>query len=368
MPDGEHSLEGAASLLLHQLISESRLVDVKTPRLRETDRRSVSGEPGVIQAMSDLERAKAGDERAFAALVDPFRRELQLHCYRLLGSAQDAEDLVQETLLAAWRGLGGFEERASLRSWLYRIATNRSLNAIRERTRRPTTENAMNPSRTGRAPEPSWLEPYPDSALPDPAPGPEARYEQREAIQLSFIVALQQLPAKQRAALVLRDVLGFHTDEAASILETTPQSVKAGLQRARATLDSYAVERENAPLPESPAERDLLATFSDAIEAGDTTRVLTLLSSDARVTMPPQPGELIGHEAIGVYLDRTAEVRGAPLHVRPTRANGQPAFGCYLRSQPWGMIVLTLSGGEVDEITLFADPALLVRFGLPERI
>ena len=167
----------------------------------------------------DLERAKGGDERAFATLVEPFRRELQLHCYRLLGSVQDAEDLVQETLLAAWRGLDGFEERASLRSWLYRIATNRSLNAIRERGRRPATENTMRPSRTRRAAEPSWLEPYADSALPDPAPGPEARYEQREAIQLSFIVALQQLPAKQRAALVLRDVLGFHTDEAASILE-----------------------------------------------------------------------------------------------------------------------------------------------------
>ncbi len=199
----------------------------------------------------DLERAKGGDERAFASLVEPFRRELQLHCYRLLGSVQDAEDLVQETLLAAWRGLNGFEERASLRSWLYRIATNRSLNAIRERGRRPATENTMRPSRTRRAVEPSWLEPYADSALPDPAPGPEARYEQREAIQLSFIVALQQLPAKQRAALVLRDVLGFHTDEAASILETTPQSVKAALQRARATLDSYTVERQQAPLPAS---------------------------------------------------------------------------------------------------------------------
>ena len=316
----------------------------------------------------DLERAKGGDERAFETLVEPFRRELRLHCYRLLGSVQDAEDLVQETLLAAWRGLDGFEERASLRSWLYRIATNRSLNAIRERGRRPATENTMRPSRTRRAVEPSWLEPYADSALPDPAPGPEARYEQREAIQLSFIVALQQLPAKQRAALVLRDVLGFHTDEAASILETTPQSVKAALQRARATLDSYTPEREQAPLPDSPAERSLLAVFSDAFEAGDTARLLTLLSSDARVTMPPQPGELIGHEAIGVYLDRGADVRGAPLQVRPTRANGQPAFGCYLRSRPWGMIVLTLSGDKVDEITFFADPALPGRFGLPEYI
>jgi RNA polymerase sigma-70 factor (TIGR02960 family) len=329
--------------------------------------RSVSDGPGVIDAMSvDLERAREGDERAFATLVEPFRRELQLHCYRLLGSVQDAEDLVQETLLAAWRGLDGFEERASLRSWLYRIATNRSLNAIRGR--RPPTENTMRPSKTRRAVEHSWLEPYADSALPDPTPGPEARYEQREAIQLSFIVALQQLPAKQRAALVLRDVLGFHTDEAASILETTPQSVKAALQRARGTLDSYTLQREQAPLPDSPTERSLLATFSDAFEAGDTTRLLTLLSSDARVAMPPQPGELIGHAAIGAYLDHTADVRGAPLQVRPTRANGQPAFGCYLRSRPWGVIVLTLSGSQVDEITFFADPALPGRFGLPEHI
>jgi RNA polymerase sigma-70 factor (ECF subfamily) len=167
---------------------------------------------------------------------------------------------------------------------------------------------------------------------------------------------------------VLRDVLGFHTDEAASILETTPQSVKAALQRARATLDSYTLEREQAPLPDSPAERNLLATFSDAFEAGDTARLLTLLSSNARVTMPPQPGELIGHEAIGVYLDHTAEARGAPLKVFPTRANGQPAFACYLRTRPWGMIVLTLSGAKVDEITLFADAELPARFGLPKHL
>jgi RNA polymerase sigma-70 factor (TIGR02960 family) len=317
---------------------------------------------------ADLEQARGGDERAFASLVEPFRRELQLHCYRLLGSVQDAEDLVQETLLAAWRGLDHFEERASLRSWLYRIATNRSLNAIRARGRRPATEDTMRPSGTRRAIDPIWLEPYPDSALPDPAPGPEARYEQREAIQLSFIVALQQLPAKQRAALVLRDVLGFRTDEAASILETTPQSIKAALQRARVTLDTYTVEREQAPLPDSPTERNLLANFSDAVETGDTARLLTLLGPDARVTMPPTPGELIGHEAIGRYLDRTAEARGAPLKVRPTRANGQPALSCYLRSEPWGMMVLTLSGSKVDEITLFTDPALPGRFGLPEHI
>ena len=322
---------------------------------------------------STLSLARTGDEDAFRELTDPYRRELHLHCYRILGSVQDAEDMVQETLVATWRGLERYEERDSLRAWLYRIATNRCLNALRDRGRRPREAPGLpfevpEPTRRG---EQLSLEPYPDELLEGTAEtslGPEARYETKEAVTLAFVATLQHLAPRQRAVLVLRDVLGFHTDEAASILETTPQSVKAALQRARATLDSYTVERQQAPLPDSPTERNLLATFSDAVEAGDTARLLTLLSSDARVTMPPQPGELIGHEAIRVYLDHGAGVRGAPLQVRPTRANGQPAFGYYLRSQPRGMMVLTLSGSKVDEITFFADPALPGRFGLPEHI
>src|SRR6476659_6026818 len=189
-----------------------------------------------------IERARTGDERAFAALVEPHRRELQLHCYRMLGSLQDSEDLVQETLLAAWRGLDGFEERASLRAWLYRIATNRCLNALRERGRRPVVEDLpMAPAPT-RYVEPSWLEPYPDTALPDLAPGPEARYEQREATQLAFVAGLQQLPEAQRAALVLRDVLGFSSEEVAAMLDVTPQSVKSALQRARAAVTERVPE------------------------------------------------------------------------------------------------------------------------------
>ena len=227
-----------------------------------------------------IERARTGDERAFAALVEPHRRELQLHCYRMLGSLQDAEDLVQETLLAAWRGLGGFEQRASLRAWLYRIATNRCLNALRERGRRPAVEDTLMAPPPTRYVEPSWLEPYPDSALPDLAPGPEARYEQREATQLAFVAGLQQLPERQRAALVLRDVLGFRTEEVAAMLDVTPQSVKGALQRARATLDERVPDLERAPLPDSPAERELVARFSDAFEAGDTARVVALLTDD----------------------------------------------------------------------------------------
>ena len=324
----------------------------------------------------DLERARGGDERAFASLVEPFRRELQLHCYRLLGSVQDAEDLVQETLIAAWRGLNGFEERASLRSWLYRIATNRSLNAIRERGRRPATENIMRPSRTRRAVEPSWLEPYADSALPDPAPGPEARYEQREAIQLSFIVALQQLPAKQRAALVLRDVLGFHADEVAEMLDTTEASVKGALQRARAALRARlpAADREPAPRPNSARERELVGRFADAVQSGDVDAIVALLTDDALLTMPPQPLEYEGHDAIAAFLRDRAELRGAPLRVVPTRANTQPAFGCYLPdaraaiARPYGLLVLTLEGDAIAAITWFADTGVFRHFGLPRTL
>jgi RNA polymerase sigma-70 factor (TIGR02960 family) len=314
-----------------------------------------------------IEQAKTGDERAFAALVEPHRRELQLHCYRMLGSLQDAEDLVQETLLAAWRGLGGFEQRASLRAWLYRIATNRCLNAIRERGRRPAAEVTLMAPST-RHVEPIWLEPYPDSALPDLAPGPEARYEQREATQLAFVAGLQLLPEAQRAVLVLRDVLGFRTEEAAAMLDVTPQSVKGALQRARATLDERVPTLEHAPLPDSPAERELVARFSDAFEAGDTARVVALLTDQARLTMPPLPLEYIGRTAIAAFLDHRAEVRGAPLELRATRANGQPAFACYLHSRAWGMLVLALSGEQIAGITAFSDPSLISRFGLPRQI
>jgi RNA polymerase sigma-70 factor (ECF subfamily) len=315
-----------------------------------------------------IQRAKAGDERAFAALVEPYRRELQLHCYRMLGSLQDAEDLVQETLLAAWRGLGGFEERASLRAWLYRIATNRCLNALRERGRRPALEETLLAPQPTRYVEPTWLEPYPDSAMPDPAPGPEARYEQREAAQLAFVAGLLRLPERQRATLVLRDVLGFRTEEVAAMLDVTPQSVKGALQRARAALDERVPERERAPLPNSRAERELVALFSDAVEAGDTARMVALLTDEARLTMPPLPLEYTGHAAIAEFLDHRAQIRGAPLELRPTRANGQPAFGCYLHSRAWGMLVLTLSGEQIAEITFFSDPSLVGRFGLPRQI
>jgi RNA polymerase sigma-70 factor (TIGR02960 family) len=315
-----------------------------------------------------IQAAKAGDERAFGELVAPYERELRLHCYRMLGSLQDAEDLVQETLLAAWRGLGGFEERASLRAWLYRIATNRCLNALRDRGRRPAVADLPGATAPTRLIEPVWLDPFPDDALPDPAQGPEARYEQREATQLAFVAGLQHLPGRQRAALVLRDVLGFRTDEVAALLDVTPQSVKGALARARATLEERAPARERAPLPAPGAVRRLVARFSDAVEAGDTAGLVALLTEDARLTMPPLPLEYAGRAAIGAFLDQREVVRGAPLHVRPTCANGHPAFGCYLHGEGCGMLALTLDGEQVAEMTFFFDVALVDRFGLPRRI
>ncbi|MGH2993847.1 MAG: sigma-70 family RNA polymerase sigma factor [Solirubrobacterales bacterium] len=327
-----------------------------------------------------LARARAGDEGAFRELTEPHRRELQLHCYRILGSVQDAEDLVQETLLAAWRGLETFEGRASVRSWLYRIATNRCLNALRARSRRPkevqTVSDALEPTRRV---EPVWLEPYPDvllEGLADAAPGPDARYETRESIELAFIVALQTLPPRQRAVLVLRDVLGFRTAEVAEMLDTGELSVKGALQRARAAHRARLPDQdhERAPRPDSAVERRLVGRFADAVESGDIDEMVALLTDDARLTMPPLPLEYQGHDAIGAFLRHREEVRGRPLRVVPTRANTQPAFGCYLPDMQTGIghahaiFVLTLEGDQVSAITWFGDKSVFPHFGLPRTL
>ena len=278
-----------------------------------------------------LSRARAGDEDAFRELTDPYRRELQLHVYRIVGSAQDAEDLLQETLLAAWRGLEQFQGRASVRAWLYRIATNRALDALRASRRRPEELQQMTevPEPTRRA-EPIWLQPYPDvqlEAIPDEAPGPEARYETKEAIALAFIAGLQHLPPQQRAVLVLRDVLGFRAGEVAGMLETSEPSVNSLLRRARAAFETRlpAAGRERAPLPNSKRERHIVGRLADAFEAGDIDGVVALLTDDAWLTMPPEPYEYQGRAVIGAFLSDRAVRRGAPLRLVPTRANGQPA-------------------------------------------
>jgi len=334
----------------------------------------------MIETEATLARARNGDEGAFRELTEPHRRELQVHCYRILGSIQDAEDLVQETLVAAWRGLETFEGRASVRSWLYRIATNRCLNALRARSRRPkevrTMSDALEPTRLI---EPVWLQPYPDvllEGLPDRSPGPAARYETREAIELAFITALQSLPLRQRVVLVLCDALGFRLAEAAEMLDTGEASVKGALQRARAALRERLpdADRERAPRPDSARERRLVGHFADAVENGDVDELVALLTDDARLTMPPLPLEYQGHDAIGAFLRHREEVRGRPLRVVPTRANTQPAFGCYLPdtytaiARAHALFVLTLEGDQVSAITWFGDMSVFPHFGLPRTL
>jgi len=331
--------------------------------------------------MTTLQRARAGDEQAFAALTDPFRRELQAHCYRIVGSLQDAEDLLQETLLAAWRALDGFEQRASLRAWLYRIATNRCLNFLRDSGRRPTTQSeAMPEPEPTRITEPLWLEPYPDTLvdrLPDDAPGPQARYEQRESLALAFVAALQHLPPRQRAVLVLRDVLGFRAAEVAEMLETSDASVSSALLRAREALATRlpAGRRDRAALPQSARERVLVSGFAEAFERGDVDAIVALLTVDARLTMPPQPVEYEGHEAIGAFFaTRIAERAGRQVRMVATRANGDPAFLVYMQDaaaplvRAYVLLVLTLADEEIAAITAFRDSAVLAAFGLPRTL
>jgi RNA polymerase sigma-70 factor (TIGR02960 family) len=323
---------------------------------------------------------RMADER-----IEAFRGELQAHCYRIVGSVHDAEDLVQETLLAAWRGLDGFEGRASLRSWLYRIATNRCLNALRDRARRPPElppppAEAPGPPEPTRRGEPIWLEPYPDALLEDVVDRsrePDARYEAREAIALAFVAGLQRLPPRQRAVLVLRDVLGFRAAEVAETLGTTEASVNSALHRARSALDAglRVAPREQVPLPNSRDERELVARFTDAFEGGDVEGVVALLTDDAWLTMPPEPLEYQGPAAIARFLATVpAGGRLDRFRLVPTRANGQPAFGCYLRdphtpiAHAYGLMVLTLRGDRVAAITGFPDTSVFPHFGLPRTL
>jgi RNA polymerase sigma-70 factor (TIGR02960 family) len=321
-------------------------------------------------------RAQAGDEQAFRELVEPYQRELEVHCYRILGSAQDAEDAMQETLLTAWRSLGGFEQRSSLRTWLYRIATSRSLNVLRAASRRPPMawpRPDVEPPEPTRLGEVVWLEPYPDlllQELPDDAPGPQSRYEAREAISLAFVTALQLLPPRQRAVLILRDVLGFHAAEAADILQASEQSVASALKRARDTLARHLPPPgEPPPPPQSAAEQRLVAQLTRAFEEADVDGIVALLTGDAWLTMPPVQLEYQGRELAARFFTLVFR-RGHRYRLIATRANGQPAFGVYLRDQYTtvmranGLLVVTLSGDRVSMITRF-DNSTLARFGLP---
>jgi RNA polymerase sigma-70 factor (TIGR02960 family) len=324
--------------------------------------------------------AQAGDGEAFRELTEPYRRELQVHCYRMLGSVQDAEDALQDTMLAAWQGLAGFEGRASLRTWLYRIATNRCLNARRSASRRPAREwdvpgvEAPEPTRLG---EVVWLEPFPDSLLEGAAdlpPGPEARYEQTESISLAFVTALQVLPPRQLAVLILRDVLGFHASEVADMLDSTVESVNSALKRARASLERRrprAHQRGPAPASGSPAEEAIVAKFVSAYESADLDALVALLTDDVFISMPPIPFEYQGRDVVISFCGGLFRA-GRNVDLVPTRANGQPAFGAYLRApggirHGTGLLVLTLAGDRICAITRF-DSSVLPRFGLPQSL
>jgi RNA polymerase sigma-70 factor (TIGR02960 family) len=300
----------------------------------------------------------------FGELLEPHRRALHLHCYRMLGSLEDAEDVVQETLLSAWRGLDGFHGDAKLRTWLYRIATNACLNALRTRSRRPRVAQPAEPPmgvEPSRVAEPAVLDPYPDLML-DPAEQPDARYEQREAIELAFVTALHTLPARQRATLVLRDVLGFRAAEVAETLDTTEVAVNSALQRARAAIDAA----EAVPRPASARESELAARCADAFERGDVGTIVALLAEEAELTMPPQPFEYHGREAICRFLSATLQL--AEHRLVPTRANGQPAYAFYFDGVAHGLMVFTFGGDRLVAITAFLDTSVFARFGLPLTI
>ena len=327
-----------------------------------------------------ISRARAGDGQAFKRLTEPHRRELQVHCYRMLGSFQDAEDALQDTLLAAWQGLAGFEGRASLRTWLYRIATNQCLNALRSASRRPAKEwniPKVEPPEPTRLGEVVWLEPFPDTlfdgALGVPS-GPEARYEQTESISLAFVTALQTLPPRQVAVLILRDVLGFHASEVAGMLDSTVESVNSALNRARARLQRQqpaATGREPPPAAGSPAEDALVAKFVRAWESADLDALVALLTDDVFMSMPPMPFEYQGRDVVARFCAGLFGA-GRRFDLVATRANGQPAFGAYLRapagiSHGVGLYVLALSGGRICALTRF-DNSVLPWFGLPRSL
>ncbi|MEV0720784.1 RNA polymerase subunit sigma-70 [Asanoa sp. NPDC050611] len=314
-----------------------------------------------------ITRARAGDGEAFRELTEPHRRELLVHCYRMLGSIQDAEDVLQETLLAAWQGIAGYEGRAAPRTWLYRIATNRCLNARRSAARRPAKEwdvPKVEPPEPTRLGEVVWLEPIPDALL-----DPEASYEQAETVSLAFVTALQTLPPRQVATLLLRDVLGFHAAEVAEMLDTTVESVKSALKRARAALPATATTA--APAAGPAVDGAVVARFVAAWRSADVPALVALLTDDVFMSMPPIPFEYVGRDAVARFCTAVFAA-GRRFELVPTRANGQPAFGAYLRagsgqSHGVGLYVLTLSGDRISALTRFEN-IHLDRFGLPRTI
>jgi RNA polymerase sigma-70 factor (ECF subfamily) len=321
-----------------------------------------------------LAAARDGDEAAFAQLIGPYRTELSAHCYRMLGSLHDAEDALQDALLRAWRGLARFQGRSSLRSWLYTIATNACLRAIERRPKRvlpidygPAASDPHGPL-PGPLVESVWIDPY---------PSPDARYEQRESVELAFIAALQHLPAQQRAVLILRDVLGFSGAEVAEALGTNPDAVYSALQRAHKTVEARLPERTQQATLRSLGEdglREVVQGYVDAWERGDVDALAALLAEDAVFAMPPEPTWFRGHDAIADFLRALPMREGHRWRVIPTSANGQPAFAHYFWDgeenafRAEGIAVLTLDGNKITDLTVFREAELFERFGLPDRL
>jgi RNA polymerase sigma-70 factor (ECF subfamily) len=331
-----------------------------------------------------LSAARAGDRSAFDQLVEPYRGELQAHCYRMLGSLQDAEDALQDALLNAWRGLAGFEGRSSLRSWLYKVATNSCLSVIRKPARRVLPIDlgpAADPDAglPERLVESVWVEPFPDAmlGLEDGFAAPAARYEQRESVELAFVAALQHLPAHQRAVLIMREVLGFSAAEVGEALELTVPAVNSHLQRARKTVEHRLPERSQQDTLRALGDeeiRRIVDGYMDAWERADVPAVVSMLAEDAAMAMPPMPLWFSGRTAIEAFVRRvplSGEIRWR--HV-PTRANGQLAIGCYAWEEDKGaylprvLDVLTLRGVEIAAITSFVDSEVFARFGLPGAV
>ncbi|HWN31185.1 MAG TPA: sigma-70 family RNA polymerase sigma factor [Pseudonocardia sp.] len=330
----------------------------------------------------DVARARDGDDAAFTRLVQPLRRELHAHCYRMLGSTHDADDALQDALLRAWRGLARFEGRSSLRSWLYTVATRTCLDTVGHRRKRalpvdlgPSSDRAV----VGDAPltDVAWLGPYPDTGLADAPASPEARYEQREAVELAFVAACQHLPGNQRAALLLFDVLGFSAAEIAATMDTSTASVNSALQRARRIVaEKVPARTQQRTLREIGDTRlgEIVAGYSAALERGDADALVALLTEDVTWSMPPLPHWYRGLEAVTDFAVRIPLTGcGSWRHV-PTSANGQAAVGCYLRGDDagehrgWSINVLTLRGERIAEITSFIGLEHFARFGLPTSL
>jgi RNA polymerase sigma-70 factor (TIGR02960 family) len=326
-----------------------------------------------------LDRARTGDERAFGQLVEGYERELHVHCYRMLGSLADADDALQETLLGAWRGIGGFEGRSSVRTWLYRIATNLCLNMRRSKSRRPTSSLPphVDPPAPTRLGEVVWLEPYPEvllDELADASLNPAAHHESNETISLAFTTALQILPARQRAVLVLRDVLDYSADEVAAILDTTTPSVHSMLKRARASVaKELGSDDPTNRAPGSAEERDLVDKLTDAFAHGDVDKLIDLMTDDVWIRMPPAPLEYQGRELARAFFSTVAFREGRRYRAIPTGANRQPALGMYVIDPPtgiahaMGLLVIDVAGNKISAITRF-DNGVLGAFGLPRAL